>query len=415
MSWILGALKIIIVLGTLITIHELGHFLVAKACNIKVHKFAIGFGPKLFKKNKGETEYTLRLIPFGGFVQLEGEEIRSEDPRAFNNKPVWQRMLVIVAGATVNIIFALFIYYGICMADGYYTTSTISAIDENSTIYEAGIREGDKIVKINNKKTITKNHVEDIISSNEGSEYIFEIERNEERLTIPVTIPTISVGLIGAGFDQNLNVIYIGPNQRAEAAGLEINDKVVSIDNIKMNSAEEITSYIKSNAEKEIEIKILREDEEQTIKVTPKTSKIKNFNVTFAQIKDLNFFENSYYAIDETGYFFTINIKGIANLFTGKAENVAVMGPVGIASEISSTETFSSFFYLMSAISLSLGIFNLLPIPALDGGKFVLLLIEGIRRKPISEKVEIGLQLAGLTVIMLVAIIVTFSDITKLL
>lgn len=414
MSWILGAIKIIIVLGTLITIHELGHFLVAKACNMKVHKFAIGFGPKLFRKTKGETEYTIRLIPFGGFVQLEGEEIRSEDPRAFNNKPVWQRMLVIVAGATVNIFFALIIYYCVCMSDGYYTTSTISDIDINSTVYEAGIREGDKILKINNKRTVTRNHVEDIISDNENNEYVFEIERNEERLTIPVRIPTINIGVIGAGFDKNLNITIIAPNQRAEAAGLKINDKVISIDDIEMASNDEITNYIKSNPEKEIKIKVLREDKEEIIAVTPKASQIKDFNIRYVQAKDLNFFENSYYAIDETGYFFLLNVKGIAELFTGKAENVAVMGPVGIANEISSTETFSSFFYLMSAISLSLGIFNLLPIPALDGGKFVLLLVEGIRRKPLSEKVEIGLQLAGLTAIMLLAIIVTFSDVIKL-
>ena len=107
MGIIIGAIKIIVVLGTLITIHELGHFLVAKACNVKVHKFSIGFGPKVLKKQGKETEYTLRLIPFGGFVQMEGEEEPSSDDRAFNNKPIYQRILIVAAGATVNIIFAI--------------------------------------------------------------------------------------------------------------------------------------------------------------------------------------------------------------------------------------------------------------------------------------------------------------------
>ena len=132
MSIIIGALKIIVVLGTLIIIHELGHFLVAKACNVKVHKFAIGFGPKIFKKQGKETEYTLRLIPFGGFVQLEGEEERSEDERAFNQKKVYQRILIVAAGATVNIIFSLTLFFFIVLS---MTKGLLGiAFDENKMI-----------------------------------------------------------------------------------------------------------------------------------------------------------------------------------------------------------------------------------------------------------------------------------------
>ena len=152
MGFIWGAIKIIIVLGTLITIHELGHFLVAKACNVKVHKFSIGFGKKLFCKQKGETEYTIRLFPFGGFVQLEGEDERSDDPRAFNNKPIWQRMLIIVAGATVNIVFALSLYCGVCLVDNTYVTTTLLDVAEDTAIYRAGIRPNDTIKAINGKK-----------------------------------------------------------------------------------------------------------------------------------------------------------------------------------------------------------------------------------------------------------------------
>ena len=126
------------------------------------------------------------------------------------------------------------------------------------------------------------------------------------------------------------------------------------------------------------------------------------------------FFDGIKYALDETGYYFSATISGIADIFVGKTENVEVMGPVGIASEITETSTWSSFFYLMSAISLSLGIFNLFPIPALDGGRILILLIEGIRRKPMKEKVEQGLILAGFALIMLLAVFVTVKDVIKI-
>ena len=121
--WIIGFIKIVVVLGTLITIHELGHFTVAKLCKVTVNKFSIGFGPKLFSKTSKWTEYTLRLIPFGGFVQMEGEEERSDAEGAFNKKNVWQRIAIVAAGALVNIIFALVVYFFICSASNSYYTN----------------------------------------------------------------------------------------------------------------------------------------------------------------------------------------------------------------------------------------------------------------------------------------------------
>ena len=132
MTWILGIIKIVVLLGTLITIHELGHFLVARLCKVKVLKFAIGFGPKIFTKTTSKTEYTLRLIPFGGFVQMEGEEERSEDEDAFNKKPIWQRILIVAAGATVNIVFALIIYFVIVSNTNLYQSSILTNVEPDS-------------------------------------------------------------------------------------------------------------------------------------------------------------------------------------------------------------------------------------------------------------------------------------------
>ena len=416
MGFIWGAIKIIIVLGTLITIHELGHFLVAKACNVKVHKFSIGFGKKLFCKQKGETEYTIRLFPFGGFVQLEGEDERSDDPRAFNNKPIWQRMLIIVAGATVNIVFALAVYCGVCLVDNTYITTTLVEVAEDTAIYKAGIRAGDTIKAINGKKTVTANHVQELITKENPNGMVFLIERDGQEQEIMANIPMKEIGLLGVVFDSENNIIKsVEKNSAAEKAKLLPGYKIISINESENLRIEEYIDIIRDNPNKEM--KFVFEDTEGDIKdylLTPSSYEIKDFDVEYERKEDANIFENLYYAIDETGYYFNANIMAMIQMFTGKMENVQVMGPVGIAQEISSTEKLTNLFLLMSAISLSLGIFNLLPVPALDGGKFLILLIELIRRKPMKEKTEITIQLIGFALLITVALIVTVGDIIKL-
>ena len=137
MGFLWGTLKVIVLLGTLITIHEFGHFIVAKVCGMRVLKFSIGFGPKLFKKQGKETEYSLRLLPLGGFVQLEGEDEDSDDPRAFNRKPAWQRILVLLAGVTINILFALIIYLGININTNAYFTAKIDSVSSSPIATQA--------------------------------------------------------------------------------------------------------------------------------------------------------------------------------------------------------------------------------------------------------------------------------------
>ena len=177
MGFIIGALKVIILLGTLIIIHEFGHFIVAKACGMKVLKFSIGFGPKIFKKQGKETEYSLRLLPLGGFVQLEGEDEDSEDPRSFSKKPAWQRILVLLAGVTINILFSLLIYIAINMNTNAYITSEISDMPENSNLTYASLNIGDEIYKINGERTYNNYDVSRIISEAKDDNFEFEIIR----------------------------------------------------------------------------------------------------------------------------------------------------------------------------------------------------------------------------------------------
>lgn len=413
MSVIWGAIKIIVVLGTLITIHELGHFLVAKACKVKVHKFSIGFGPKVLKKQGKETEYTLRLIPFGGFVQLEGEEQRSEDERAFNKKPVYQRILIVVAGATVNIIFALITYFFISLNSNMYYGTKLSNLPLDSQEYIAGLRSGDVIYSVNNKKTLVGYDVTNIIESSNSDEFCFEIERDNQRQKINVNIPVMEKGMLGIMYDRNCTIVSVVDDTPAAKSDLQSGDIIVEIEGVTIDSWEKIANVIASLPNTEVNVKVERNSKIYDLDVMTMSKSGRFYNMNFNVVVPTGF-DVILYAINETGDYFNATIEGFVTMFKGKAENVEVMGPVGIAGEIASTQGWREFFYLMSAISLSLGIFNLLPIPGLDGGKILLLIIEKIRRKPIEQNTEAIATLIGFGLIIMLALAVTVSDVVGL-
>ena len=375
-SLIWGFLKIVIILGTLITIHELGHFTVAKLCKVKVNKFSIGFGPVLFKKQKGETEYTLRAFPFGGFVQMEGEEERSEEERAFNKKSVGQRIAIVAAGAIVNIAFALIVYFSITSAFGVYVSNVVNILDDGP-LYEAGIRPGDIIVSINDDKMLTQREIENKIAGSKDDNFNFVIERENSIFELPVQIPYQERGNIGVAFNESGEAIQIMSNGPAYQMGLEPMDKILAVNGVEYSNIENIIAEIRKVKNERIELKVQKAITNEIVILSGDTNvKTERMYELVCEIIEPGFFEGFVYAIDETWYFLTATIKGTAEIFVGKAENVEVMGPVGIAEEITSTNSFYDFFYLMAAISLSLGIFNLLPIPALDGGRILILAIE---------------------------------------
>ena len=413
MGFIIGALKVIILLGTLIIIHEFGHFIVAKACGIKVLKFSIGFGPKLFTKQGKETEYSIRALPLGGFVQLEGEDEDSNDPRSFSNKPAWQRILVLLAGVTINIIFALFIYICINMSTNAYITAKIADIPQGS-LMQTELSVGDEIYKINGERVYNNYDVARIISKAEEDEFAFEvIGMDGEKRNILIPIPKETIGYMGVSFLNDV-VYSVQKDSAGEKAGIQVNDKIISINGEENKAVEEYLAMIKANPDKDLNIIVNRNDEEVSLMVTPQGIARRAFDVDFEIVKDLTFGQNLHYAINETKYYLRANLIGLGELFSGNTENVEVQGIVGISKQISSTERAIEFFYMMSAISLSLGIMNLLPIPGLDGGKILFTLIEIVRRKPMSRELEGTLTLAGFGLLILLMIVVTVGDVASL-
>ena len=220
-SFLVTALKIIFVLGFLILIHEGGHFLVARLCKVTVNEFSIGFGPVIWKKQGKQTKYTLRLIPLGGFVNLEGEEERSEKEGSFSNASIPKRIAIVAAGGLVNIVFALVVYFILMTSIGNNTSLIVDSTIENYAAEEAGIIEGDKIVKVNGKNVNIKSDIDKIMNNYNLDNLELTIERNNEQIDISL-IPTKqeykSTGIYLKSSGENTKIITIDSNSSAEKA-----------------------------------------------------------------------------------------------------------------------------------------------------------------------------------------------------
>ena len=412
---IIGALKVIVLLGTLIVIHEFGHFVMAKLFKIKVHKFSIGFGPKLLNKKGKETEYSLRLIPLGGFVQLEGEDENSDDPRSFSKKPIWQRILVIIAGVVVNISFAIIIYLSIYMNINYYVLPIISEKTDANYLAQYGLEVGDTIASVDGKKVYNDYDIDIITSNSNKDTFLFTIVRKDGSKTFKnIKFDIVEEGFVGAAFNLDGSIALVISGSASEKAGLKAKDLITHINGVEYNNVNDIISTIKKNGGKELYLTVLRDEKEKEIVVTPKLVRNKAINFEYEEVKNADFFENLSLAWNETKSYLRANIEGALGLLRGETENVEFTGIVGISNEITKTESALDFFYLMSAISLSLGIMNLLPIPGLDGGKILICIIEAIRGKPMNKAVEGALTLISFCILIFLMIYVTIGDISKL-
>lgn len=332
-SFLLSAIKIIFLLGFLIFIHESGHFIVAKLCKVRVNEFAIGFGPTIWKKQGKETKYALRLIPLGGFISMEGEEQASEEEGSFSKASIPRRIAIVAAGAIVNILFGIIIYFILMTSSGTYVTNRVSKTIEGYPASEIGLQENDEIIEMNGKKVSNKHDLDKIIRKNNGEIINIKVQRNSQVLYFQITPKEYN------------GSYYIG---------------------VEMIKAED------------------------------------------------TFINRLSYASMETGDFMFSIVDNLKMLFTGKVGVDQMMGPVGISEVVSKTSGWYEFIYILALVSLSLGVTNLLPIPALDGGKILILIIEAIRRKPLNQEIELKIQLLGFSILIALSLFVTYNDIVRL-
>ena len=418
-SFLISAIKIIFLLGFLIFIHESGHFLVAKACKIKVKEFAIGFGPTIWRKQGKETKYALRLIPLGGFVNMLGEEERSEEEGSFSKTSIPKRIAVVLAGGLVNIVFGLLVYFILMASTGNYISTTIDTVVPDYAAEEIGINQNDQILEINGKKVRLRSDIDENLQNSNGEPITLTIKRENEIKDILIT-PTVeetkTIGIYLGTEENDLSgeIKSIYQDSPAEKVGIVAGDKILSINGVDVEGDPyKIVNLISESETNEILVKIERNNEIIEFNVMPQVQKTYKLGVTF-KLAENSFANNIYYGFWDTIDFSLSLLDNLKMMFTGNVSADQLMGPVGISEVVSKTQGIVEFVYMLALISLSLGVTNLLPFPPLDGGKVVILLIEGIRRKPLKENVEIAIQMAGFFLLIGLSIFVTYNDILRI-
>lgn len=416
-SFIINAIKIIFLLGFLILIHEAGHFLVAKFFKVKVNEFSLGFGKILYSKQRKETKYCIRAFPLGGFVSMEGEDEKSDKEGSFSKLSVPKRILIVAAGATVNIVFGLLVFFILACSIGNFYSTTVAEIVDNYAAEDAGIKEGDKILEINNKKIRLNSDITEAVEESNGSNIEVLVLRDGNEVSYnfkPTEKITKTIGIyLGSEKTASCKIESIYEDSPAEKAGVKAGDIISKVNDEQVNGDYNKAIELIQNSEGNVKLTVDRTGESIDFDIDPIENKEYYIGAVF-KAADKNLKNNLYY-----GFWTTIDFSGsllynVKELFTGHISTDQLMGPVGISSTVASTTTFAEFIYLLAVISLSLGVTNLLPIPALDGGKIVLLLIEAIRRKPLSEKFEITVQLIGFSLLILLSIYVSYNDVLRL-
>ncbi|MDH3251306.1 MAG: RIP metalloprotease RseP [Ignavibacteria bacterium] len=435
MEFLEVAFYFIVTLGVLVFVHELGHFLAAKATGMRVDRFSIGFPPRAFGKKIGDTDYCVSWIPIGGYVKIAGMIDESFDtdhlnsppqPWEFRSKPVWQRTIVISAGVIMNILLAVFIFWGINYAQGKIIreTTEIGYVAEESPAEVAGLQSGDKILRINGSPVEKWSDILNLIYiENLGDDINFVILRNGvelqkqlSRSSIPE--PTeISFGVVPAQTEIVVNAVE--PGKPAEKVGLKPMDVIVSLNGTPIRFDSKIKDIIQGNAGRPIEIQWKRNGELISGTITPTQDGLIGIGYGARYIGPTTRMEYTLFEAFPEGVKDLVSMSGLFarqlwQLITGKAAfSQSVGGPIKIAQMATQSAELGlvSYFGFMALLSISLALLNILPFPALDGGHLVFLVYEAIFRREIPVKIRMALQQAGLFLLLAFMVFVVINDI----
>lgn len=428
-------ISFLVVLGILVFIHELGHFIIAKLSGVGVLKFSLGFGPKIIGIKRGETEYLISALPLGGYVKMigesPGEEIRPEDKeKSFTNKPVSKRAAIVVAGSIMNLVLAFvllpFIYLiGIQVPAYLEKEAIVGYVVKDEAADKAGLENGDIIISIDDNQIKNWEELSNVIISNPNKSMNLKIKRDGEIKEIKfATEASLQTGGGVAGFLPPMSPTVGGLNKGfpADAAGLQIGDTIISVAGNKINHWIELQQAIQGSKGEGQQIFIKRGSETFDVNIKPQWSDdIKAYVIGISPIQET--ITKRYGPIGaiiegtkKMGELTIMTFVVIKKLFFGEISIKTLGGPLMIAQVAGqAAETgLTAFLSLMAFLSLQLGILNLLPIPVLDGGYLVFFGIEAMRGKPLSEKVIMVAQQIGIALLVLLMVFVTYNDILRL-
>lgn len=418
-------LRLVIGLGILVFVHELGHFILAKLVGIRVDRFSLGFPPRMIGKKIGDTDYCISWIPLGGYVKLAGmiDESMDKDaikgePWEFMSKPIYQRFMVILAGPVMNIGLAILIFGSIAYFSGIKEPVGLAVghIKSPQVAAVTGLQSGDMIIKMNDQPVLTwaelgsKSKGLDtirIVFEREGIQYTTVFAANYLD-SLPQTVPAI-VGDLQEGFP-------------GKAAGLQVGDRIISINERPIRTWEEMTEVIHSSPETPLQFVWLRQTDTLRATIIPKRQKLQDREIGLigislaVQEKDINLVQAIAYGGSYSWQITRLIGKSFKMIITGKQDfKEAFAGPIMIAkmAKDSAREGESNYIAFIAFLSLNLGLLNLLPIPVLDGGHLLFLTIEAIIRRPISPKAKLVIQQIGMALIIALMLFVIINDIRR--
>lgn len=425
----------VVTLGILVFIHELGHFLAAKLFGMRVDTFSLGFPPRAFGKQIGETDYCVSWIPIGGYVKIAGmidesldTEFLNQEPQPweYRAKPIWQRMIVISAGVIMNVMLAIGIFWGINYVQGksVWNTTQVGYVMEGSPAEKAGLIGGDKIVSINNVPMANwddiRNH---IYIENLGEDLTLTLERNGQEIRIRAPYDLIkgsTEGSFGIAPSQTeILISTVEPGKPAAQLGLKPNDVLIALDGQPIRYDRKVNEIVKAHAGKPLPVEWKRGDSLMTGTVTPTDKGLIGISfglryngpvvkTEYSLLEALSVgTKNAFNVIDLT-------IKGVSRIFVGNATfSDSVAGPIRIAQIASQAAEvgIATYLIMMAFLSMSLAFLNILPIPALDGGHLLFLIVEGVIGRELPVKVKLVVQRAGLVFLLGFMAFAIYNDI----
>ncbi|HAG41127.1 sigma E protease regulator RseP [Pseudoalteromonas sp. UBA6610] len=445
--WNLGSF--ILALGILVAIHEYGHFWVARKMGVKVLRFSIGFGKPLLKwHDKYNTEYVIAAIPLGGYVKMLDERVdevpENERHLSFNAKSVQARIAIVAAGPLANFLFAIVALAAMYMVGVQSVKPVVGSITEGSRAEQAGIMPSEQIIKIGDDTIATWQDATFALMSSLGEQSVPVVVRNENyqeqtkmlnvegwKLDQQDVPPLSSLGIVPFRPQATLTIAAITKNSAAELANLQVNDTIIAVNGETISDWQQLVNLITQSANKSLQFSVKRQDSINSVTVTPK-SRINEHGIEqgflgvapvvqpwpegYVETRNFGPLDSIARGTQETWRLITLSFDMIGNLITGQVSVKNLSGPVGIAVGAGTSVSYGlvAFLSFLALISVNLGVFNLLPLPVLDGGHLMYYIIELFRKKPVSEKTqEFGFKVGALLLIFLTCFAL-FNDVSRL-
>ena len=444
-------LSFILALGILVTLHEYGHFWVARRCGVKVLRFSVGFGAPLFKwTDKQGTEFWIASIPLGGYVKMldarEGDVPEALKDQEFTQKPVLQRIAVFAAGPLVNLLFAVLVYWVLFLYGITVLTPTLGDVDPQSPAGQAGLHRGAEIVAVDGQKVTDWEAVTYALVERIGDSGTIEITATPEGSNVPRTYRVSVERFLGAKeIDSPLQSLgltvfrpamppvidEVVPGYAAERDGLKPNDLIVAVDGEPIKRWIDWVNVVQANPEKTLDVTLEREGVQIVLPVTPNSVEVEegkrvgrigartqpvDYPPEMHRVVRYGVFEAMGEAIDKTHQLIVIIFKTIGKMIVGVVSVDNLSGPITIAQIAGDTASYGvePFLSFLAYLSISLGVLNLLPIPVLDGGHILFACFEMVRGKPLSERIQQAGVSLGLTMLAMFMLVAFYNDIVRL-